>query len=160
MTDRFAAGSSGEGGKGLPSLLIADDDPVVLSMISTQLAGSFEIVASARDAEEAIVRAVEHQPDVAIIDVQMPAGGGLRVVQALHELAPATAVVALSGDESDSMVRAIIGAGAVTYVRKGIRSDELVATVYRSIKTHAQLGERQNDAARSASATNRVRTHS
>jgi CheY-like chemotaxis protein len=76
MDDHFAAGSSNPGATRLPSLLIADDDPVVLSMISTQLAGSFDIVASARDAEEAIVRGVEHQPDVAIIDVQMPRGRG------------------------------------------------------------------------------------
>jgi CheY-like chemotaxis protein len=76
MTDHLPAGSDGPSERPLPSLLTADDDPVVRSMISTQLTANFDIVAYARDSEEAIARAVEHQPDVAIIDVQMPRGRG------------------------------------------------------------------------------------
>jgi CheY-like chemotaxis protein len=142
MTDYLPAGSDSPSGRPRPSLLIADDDPVVLSMISTQLTANFDIVAYARDSEEAIARAFEHQPDVAILDVEMPCGGGLRAAQGLHERTLATAIVAFSGDESDSMVRAIVAAGAVTYVRKGISGAELVRTLYQAIETHAQLGGR------------------
>lgn len=126
--------------RGLPRLLIADDDPVVVSMLSAQLSNSFEIVASARDADEAIACGARHRPDAAIIDVQMPAGGGLRAARELHACSPATAIVALSGDESDSVVRDVIAAGAITYVRKGIPGHELTATIHRSIEAHARLG--------------------
>jgi DNA-binding NarL/FixJ family response regulator len=139
MTGHAMAANAGANQPPLPRLLIADDDPIVLSMISAQLTGSFDIVAEARDAEEAIDRGVEQQPDVAIIDIQMPAGGGIRATRELHERTPATAIVALSGDESDEMVRAVITAGAVTYVRKGISGHELARTVLRAIETQAEI---------------------
>jgi len=123
----------------LPRLLIADDDPVVVSMLCAQLADSFDIVAAARDAEDAIALATKHQPDVAIIDVQMPTGGGLRATKEMQSHAPGTAIVVLSADESDGVVRDMIGAGAIAYVRKGASSEELAVTLQRAIDAHAQL---------------------
>ncbi len=139
MTDARAPQNHEPDRGGLPRLLIADDDPVVVSMLTAQLSGSFEIVASARDADEAIAYGALHRPDAAIIDVQMPAGGGLRAARELHACSPATAIVALSGDESDTMVRDVIAAGATTYIRKGIASHELAVTIHRSIEAHARL---------------------
>jgi DNA-binding NarL/FixJ family response regulator len=121
-----------------PRLLIADDDPVVQSALSAQLSGEFDIVA-ARDTDEAIAMAVEHKPDVAIIDVQMPGGGGIRATQEIQLCSPATAVVALSGDESDEVVRDMIAAGAVSYVRKGTAGHVLATTLRRSIDAHTML---------------------
>lgn len=123
----------------LPSLLIADDDPVICSLLTAQLSRSFDVVASAGDAEQAIALAVEHRPDIAIVDMQMPAGGGLRAAREMHALAPATAIVALSADESDGMVRDVIQAGAIAYVRKGVAAHELMTTLRRSIEAHVLL---------------------
>jgi DNA-binding NarL/FixJ family response regulator len=160
MTGHTSAANTGANQRPLPRLLIADDDPIVLSVISAQLTGSFDIVAEARDAEEAISRAVEQQPDVAIIDIQMPAGGGIRAIRELHERTPATAVVALSSDESDEMVRAVIMAGAATYVRKGVPGHELAHTVVRAIETHAQIsGTVRIGTAESDGPKNLLRTH-
>jgi DNA-binding NarL/FixJ family response regulator len=119
--------------------LIADDDPVVSSMLCDQLSREFDIVAGARDAAEAIALAGEHQPDVAIIDVQMPGGGGLRATREIHTCAPQTAIVALSGDESRHVVLAMLDAGAVTYVRKGVSGHELARTLHRAMEAHANL---------------------
>jgi DNA-binding NarL/FixJ family response regulator len=123
----------------LPSLLIADDDPVICSLLAAQLSQSFDVVAAAGDAEQAIALAVEHRPDIAIVDMQMPAGGGLRAAREMHALTPATAIVALSADESDATVRDVIQAGAITYVRKGVAAGELAATLRRSIAAHILL---------------------
>jgi DNA-binding NarL/FixJ family response regulator len=123
----------------LPSLLIADDDPVVVSMLCSQLAQSFRVVAGARDAEDAIALAHKHQPDVAILDVQMPAGGGLRATKEMQTRSPRTAIVVLSADESDGMVRDVITAGAIAYVRKGATTQELASTLHRAIDAHAAL---------------------
>ena len=60
-----------------PRLLIADDDSVVLSMLGTSLGPHFEVVGVASDGEQAIELARVSQPDVALVDVEMPKGGGL-----------------------------------------------------------------------------------
>lgn len=127
------------GGRRLPTLLIADDDPIVRALLSAHLADDFDLVASGRDADEAIMLAAEHEPDIAIVDVQMPAGGGLRATQEIHARTPATAIVVLSADEADTMVRTIIAAGAITYIRKGALDGELVLTLRQSIEAHARL---------------------
>lgn len=123
----------------IPRLLIADDDRLVQSTLAAQLSREFDIVAPACDSDQAIELAVLHQPDVAIIDVQMPAGGGLRAAREIHERVPQVALVALSGDESDSVVLAMLDAGAVAYLRKGTSPHELARTLRSSIAAHATL---------------------
>ena len=61
-----------------PSLLIADDDVFMRTALSAQLRDAFRIVAVAADATEAIALAEEHQPDAALLDVDMPNGGAQR----------------------------------------------------------------------------------
>lgn len=95
----------------LPRLLIADDDHIVVSMLCAQLASRFDIIAAAHDAEDAIALACRHKPDVAIVDVQMPTGGGLRATKDIQLCSPGTAIVVLSADESDGTVRDMIAAG-------------------------------------------------
>ena len=118
-------------------LLIADDDPVVRSTLNLSLSDAFELVGAACDAEEAIELARAEQPDVALIDLDMPKGGGLRAVRGLAYVAPKTAVVVLSVDESDAVVREIICAGAVSYRRKGISPRILARDLLDAISLHA-----------------------
>jgi DNA-binding NarL/FixJ family response regulator len=122
-----------------PRLLIADDDAVVRWALGLQLGRSFTIVGGARDADEAIELAALHQPDVAIVDVRMPGGGGVRATREIAARAPATAIVALSSDDGDLIVRAMLQAGAVTYVRKGIDARELDPILRSAITAHAGL---------------------
>jgi DNA-binding NarL/FixJ family response regulator len=121
-------------------LLIADDDRFMRVALSAGLAEEFEIVGAAADADEAIVLAVEHRPDAAILDVDMPGGGGLRALREIRDRSPHTAVVVLSADESDVVVRDMISAGAMTYVRKGASRAELALAVRRSIAALRQAG--------------------
>jgi DNA-binding NarL/FixJ family response regulator len=120
-----------------PRLLVADDDLVVQSTLASRLSGDFDIVGFAVDADEAIAMAELHTPDVALIDVEMPGGGGLRATSEMHARVPGTAIVALSSDESDAVVRAMLQAGAMAYVRKGTTGDELIAILRSSITAHA-----------------------
>jgi DNA-binding NarL/FixJ family response regulator len=114
-------------------VLIADDDRFVRRALAEALGQEFEIVGSATDADGAIALAREHRPDAAIVDVDMPGGGGLRATQEIRACSPQTAVVVLSGDESDVVVREVISAGAMTYVRKGTPSAELSRVVRASV---------------------------
>jgi two-component system, NarL family, nitrate/nitrite response regulator NarL len=121
-----------------PTLLIADDDPVVRSMLSLTLDRHFDIVGAACDSDEAIALAQESRPDVALVDVQMPGGGGLSAVRGIAGVSPDTVAVVLSGDEFDPLVRQLMIAGAMTYVRKGIAPDALADLLYRSIQARPQ----------------------
>jgi DNA-binding NarL/FixJ family response regulator len=121
-----------------PRLLIADDDAVVRSALALQLKDGFEVVGSAVDADEAIEQAVALRPDVVILDVEMPGGGGLRATREIRSQAAEVAIVALSADESDAMVRSMISAGAMAYVRKGMDRDELDRVLRSSIAAHAK----------------------
>jgi DNA-binding NarL/FixJ family response regulator len=122
-----------------PTLLIADDDPVVRSMLSLTLERQFDIVGAARDADQAIALAQSTQPDVALIDVQMPGGGGLRAIHVLSQVSPGTAAVVLSADEFDPMVRELMIAGAMTYVRKGIAPVKLAEVLHRAMQARPAL---------------------
>jgi DNA-binding NarL/FixJ family response regulator len=103
--------SSPQGGS-VPRVLIADDDPDVRAVLSAQLARSgFDVVATAADTDEAIALAGEHHADIAIVDVQMPGGGGVRATQEIRATAPGTAIVALSADESERIVLEMLTAG-------------------------------------------------
>lgn len=120
-----------------PRLMIADDDPVVQSLLGMSLAEEFDVVGVAADSEEAVALAQSSQPDAALVDVDMPKGGGLRAVREIVEVAPETAIVVLSGDEADPMVRELIQAGAVAYCRKGIDPHALAERLTSSIATLA-----------------------
>ena len=124
---------------GRPRLLIADDDPIVRSLLSTQLAGDFEICAVASDATEASELAEQHRPDAALVDVEMPGGGGLAAVRRISERSPDTCIVILSGDESQDVVVELLNAGAIAYVRKGVPGDQIARTVADSLKAQANL---------------------
>jgi DNA-binding NarL/FixJ family response regulator len=121
----------------LPRLMIADDDPVVQSLLGMSLSREFEVVGLAGDGEQAVELARASQPDAALIDVEMPAGGGLRAVRGIHEVAPDTAIVVLSVDESDGVVRELMQAGAVAYLRKGVAPQALAKALADSIEAQA-----------------------
>jgi len=120
-----------------PRLVIADDDPVVRLVLGAALSREFEIVGVAGDGEEAIELARDSQPDAALVDVVMPKGGGLRAVLGIHEVAPDTAIVMLSGHQLDGVVNELIQAGAIAYRRKGASPDALAETLTESMKVHA-----------------------
>jgi DNA-binding NarL/FixJ family response regulator len=121
-----------------PRLLLADDDVVITSLLSGSLDHDFEVVGVAADSGEAIELAKASQPDVALVDVAMPKGGGPSAVRGILEVAPQTAIVVLSGDESEAMVRELIRAGAVAYCRKGIDPRELAELLTDSIAVRAR----------------------
>jgi DNA-binding NarL/FixJ family response regulator len=121
-----------------PRLIIADDDPVVQSMLTMSLMSVFDVIGVAADADEAVELAKTGLPDAAIIDVEMPKGGGLRAVEGIVDAAPETAIVILSGDESDRGVRQLLRAGAVAYRRKGLSTEALANSLTDSIAVHAE----------------------
>ena len=115
-------------------LLIADDDPAVRSSLSDTLGKEFEVVGTAVDGEDAVKVAAWVQPDAALIDVEMPNGGGLRAVEGIATVSPETAVVILSTQESELSLQQLLGAGAIAYCRKGVSGALLARSLRDSIE--------------------------
>ena len=116
---------------GRPRVLIADDDQAVRAVLAATLGREFEIVAEATDAVEAIALARKHRPDAALVDLNMPEGGGR--VPGILAASPKTAIVVISSDDEDSIVRELMIGGAIAYVRKGTDPRE---TLNRAIVAH------------------------
>ena len=116
-------------------VLIADDEQSVLDVLTALMDGEsdLEVAASARDAETAIQLATREQPDVAILDVRMPGGGGPRATREILRRSPDSRVIALSAHEEIDSVLEMLRAGALGYVVKGDSTDAIVKAIHRSL---------------------------
>jgi EAL domain-containing protein (putative c-di-GMP-specific phosphodiesterase class I) len=114
-------------------VLVADDEPALRGALSELLAHEdhVELIGLAADADEAIALAERELPDVALVDVKMPAGGGPRAAREIGRLSPATKVIALSAFEDRPTVLEMLRAGAVGYLVKGTAADEIVGSIRR-----------------------------
>ncbi|HVE69554.1 MAG TPA: EAL domain-containing protein [Solirubrobacteraceae bacterium] len=137
-------------GKGLESngraqapirVLIAEDDPEFRSVLGEVVAGetSLRLVASAVDAAEAAVLAERERPDVALVDVRMPAGGGVNATERIRALSPRTKVVALTAHTDPSLVLEMLRAGAVGYVVKGSPMHDVLDAVHAALRGESSL---------------------
>ncbi len=97
----------------------------------TELSQHFDMVGSAGDVDQAIDGIREHRPDVVLVDVHMPGGGGLAVVRNIAESNPDIRFLALSVSDAPEDVIAMIRAGARGYVTKSISPEALVDAVRR-----------------------------
>lgn len=122
-------------------VIIADDDPAIRRAVSAVLtaAGGMVVVATVEDADAAIEAAVRESPDVVILDVKMPAGGGPRAAREIALKAPGVRVVALSAHDDREAVASMLRAGALGYVIKGAPIEEIVETVERASRGLASL---------------------
>jgi DNA-binding NarL/FixJ family response regulator len=112
-------------------ILVADDHELVRRGIRGLLRArrGWIVVGEARDGREAVEKANKLKPDVAILDISMPALDGLQATRQIRGAAPATEVVVLTMHESDQMVRRVLDAGALGYVLKSDLAAHLVKAV-------------------------------
>jgi EAL domain-containing protein (putative c-di-GMP-specific phosphodiesterase class I)/ActR/RegA family two-component response regulator len=114
-------------------VIVAEDDPGMRAMLNALLDGDerIDLVASAADADEAIDAAREHQPDVCVVDVGMPGGGGPHAARGIRAACPAARLVALSGREDRETVVEMLRAGVSGYVVKGATAEEILDAIRR-----------------------------
>src|SRR5918992_5212987 len=109
-------------------VLLADDEPGLRTALTELLSHEERValIGTAADAEEAIRIAQVGRPDVALVDVRMPEGGGPHAARGISRVSPRTRVIALSAYEDRANVLEMLRAGAVGYLVKGTGVDELV----------------------------------
>lgn len=112
-------------------ILVADDHPVVrdglVAMLSTQ--PDFEVVAQASNGRETIEKAASYQPDVLLVDLEMPEVVGVEALQVLHERYPRMRAIAFTAYDTDERILGAVRAGAQGYLLKGAPRDELFRAI-------------------------------
>jgi DNA-binding NarL/FixJ family response regulator len=93
---------------------------------------AIEVVGEAGSGRQAVERIAELGPDVVLMDVSMPDGGGIEATQTVTRRFPDTRVVALTAHEDPDTVRAMLRAGATGYVIKGAPVDDLLEALHRA----------------------------
>lgn len=122
-------------------VLIAEDEDAVRDALVDLVSSdpSMQVVGAAPDADRAIELARDTKPDVALIDVKMPGGGGPRAAREIRDHSPQTHLVALSAYEDRSTVLEMLRAGVVGYIVKGTPADEILDTIRRSMRGQGSL---------------------
>lgn len=112
-------------------VVVVDDHPVVRDGVSAALAGrsGIDVAGSAGSKDEALERARELSPDVMLVDLHMPGGSGIDVIQELARAGATTRCVMLTMDDDDDSLHAAMRAGACGYLLKGSRGEEIERAV-------------------------------
>jgi len=114
-----------------PRVFLVDDHHLVLAGVRCELGSAVDVVGEASEVEAAIEMIRERNPDVVLIDVHMPGGGGRAVIEAVGTTHPDVRFLALSVSDAAEDVIAVIRAGARGYVTKTISGPDLINAVQR-----------------------------
>jgi DNA-binding NarL/FixJ family response regulator len=114
-----------------PSVVIVDDHELFRAGVRSELAEHVEVVGDAAGVETAVPAILAAEPDVVLLDVHMPGGGGVEVIRQVTKVRPEQRFLALSVSDAPDDVIAVIRAGARGYVTKSISSAELADAVRR-----------------------------
>lgn len=130
-------------------VLLADDEHLIRAALAALLGleSDLEVVAEAPDGRSAVTAALTHRPDVAVVDLQMPALDGLAVTTELGRVMPSCKVVILTGRGRPSHLQRALTAGAKGFLPKGAPGGTLADVIRR---VHA--GDRYVDPALAADA--------
>jgi DNA-binding NarL/FixJ family response regulator len=112
-------------------VFIVDDHELFRSGVRSELSGGLEIVGDAGNVDDAIAGIRSTHPDVVLLDVHMPGGGGRAVIDAIRAELPDVRFLALSVSDAAEDVIGVIRAGARGYVTKSIAPEDLEVAVRR-----------------------------
>lgn len=120
------------GGPGTIRVVLADDHTLFRQGIGELILTSpeFTVAAHAETGEEAVAAVLEHQPDILLLDVEMPGPGAAAVLDRVRQASPGTAVLVLTMYDLPGLVSHMLERGAAGYLVKNIRREELIAALH------------------------------
>ena len=123
-------------------VVLVDDHHLFRSGVRAELGDAVDVVGEAASVEEAVPMIKELDPDVVLLDVHLPDGGGDAIIHSVGPARPAVKFLALSVSDAAEDVIAVIRAGARGYVTKTISGDELAAAIERVAEGDAVFSPR------------------
>ena len=118
-------------------ILVAEDEALIrMDLVEMLQEAGYEVIAQATNGEEAIALALEHQPDLAILDVKMPVLDGISAAEKIIAIAPVLMLTAFSQRELIERAR---DAGVMAYVVKPFSLDDLIPAIEIAISRHRQM---------------------
>jgi two-component system, response regulator PdtaR len=122
-------------------ILVAEDETIIrLDLRDLLVRSGFDVVAEARDGEEAIALAREHEPDLAIMDVKMPRLDGIEAARRILDERPIP-IVMLTAYGQDELVSRAVEAGVFGYLVKPFREADLLPAIRTARARHEELSE-------------------
>jgi DNA-binding NarL/FixJ family response regulator len=125
-----------------PRVVIVDDHDLFRSGVRAELGARVDVVGEARSVLEAVEVIAVLEPDVVLLDVHLPDGGGEEIIRAVQPALAQVRFLALSVSDAAEDVIAVIRAGARGYVTKSISGDELAAAIARVAEGDAVFSPR------------------
>jgi DNA-binding NarL/FixJ family response regulator len=114
-----------------PRVFLVDDHALLRAGVRAEIGDAVDVIGEADDVEAAIELIGERLPDVVLLDVHMPGGGGQAVAEAVRSEHPEVKFLALSVSDAPEDVIAVIRAGARGYITKTVTGAELVDAIFR-----------------------------
>ena len=114
-----------------PRVFLVDDHELIRSGIKFEISKDVDVVGEADNVHDAIEMILERRPDVVLLDVHMPGGGGIEVVRQVSKGDTSIRFLALSVSDAAEDVISIVRAGAKGYVTKNISGSELLDAIWR-----------------------------
>jgi hemolysin D len=123
-------------------VLLADDQPSVLELLKSFLTpeADINIIASARNGKETLDLISQLQPDIALVDIEMPDMSGIDITRSIMEQFTHTKVLMFSSHDDDGYIREALAAGARGYLLKGTPAQEIIHAIRYVQKGYLQLG--------------------
>jgi DNA-binding NarL/FixJ family response regulator len=112
-------------------VVVVDDHDMFRAGVRSEIGSAVEIVGEGNDVDSAVKAIVAGEPDVVLLDVHLPGGGGTEVIKQVHQRHPEVKFLALSVSDAAEDVIGVIRAGARGYVTKNITGTELVDSIKR-----------------------------
>lgn len=124
-------------------IMIVDDSEQLRHALETLIGANdtFEVVATARDGEEAVARAKEHRPDVILMDIRMPVMNGVEATRRILSDMSGVSVVAHTAYDDAELVADMVKAGARGYLVKGATADELFDGLSSAVQGEARISD-------------------
>lgn len=137
-----ATGASEAGGSRQRRVVVVDDHAMFRSGVKHDIGPFVTIVGEAEDVDGAVAAILRTTPDVVLLDVHMPGGGGVEVIKQVLAAQPDTRFLAVSVSDAAEDVIGVIRAGARGYVTKSISANELVEAIGRVAEGDAVFSPR------------------
>lgn len=112
-------------------VFLVDDHTLFRAGVRSEIGGAVDVVGEAGTVDDAVPAILAAEPDVVVVDVHLPGGGGRAIIEAVRRERPDITFLALSVSDAAEDVVAVIRAGARGYVTKTIGADELVDAIHR-----------------------------